>query len=147
MLDSSPTLLTYRASLHLADRAGTALLDEIDLLRSCFAAEMKRGWTDVHAACVIPPALYLVVSMAAEDDPVERMLRIAACFRKHAVADVEWLWPVVGPVYEDERERMVTQCHARPVEWGFCARPEEWRYSSLGKVSPQYAVASEHSAR
>ncbi|MEM8591841.1 MAG: hypothetical protein AAGF13_04875 [Pseudomonadota bacterium] len=124
------SLRTYRCSLHLTDRDATALTDEIDLLRHCFAAEMKQSWMEVHGACVLPHALYLVVSMQENEDPVARLKRLGAAFKKHSESDLAWMYPVVGPSSAEEVAGDVEECLMRPVHWGLTTRAEEWPYSS-----------------
>jgi len=121
MLDSlSPalTLTTYRASIHLKDRDSTALTDQISLTRSCFAAEMARGWAEIHAACVLPQAMYLVLTLVAQDDPVERLLRLSASFRTHSAVPVDWHWTIVARLPDHDRARVITEFLDMPVTLG-----------------------------
>ncbi|MEO0485744.1 MAG: hypothetical protein AAF092_07515 [Pseudomonadota bacterium] len=136
-----PLPAQHRLSIHLSDRNATALTDQIALTRHVFAAEMKQAPIRVHAVTVLPMALYLIASTYENDDVVERMLRMQRAFKRHAEGDIDWFWPVVGPVPKNGLTRLVDEFHAMPVTWGLCATPQDWPFSSIHRVAPQSAVA------
>ena len=138
-----PAPALYRCSVHLKDRASTALTDEIELLRNCTALELQEGGLTIHAACLLPHCLYLVLSIEENEDPEARLRRICASFKRHSTAELSWHWPCIAPLRVEEMAPAMREVLAMPVTWGLTERPEDWPHSSLHRHTPQHrAVAA-----
>ncbi|MEM9853978.1 MAG: hypothetical protein AAF841_05930 [Pseudomonadota bacterium] len=135
MLDTLPLNVTHRSSIHLKDKSSTALTDEIALARHCFAAELRHGPAEIHAACLLPHALYLLWSLDPADDPVDRLQRFTASFTKHSHARPDWIWPITAPLTPGFFDETLREFLEMPVAWGLCERAEDWPYSSLRRAS------------
>ncbi|MEO1797923.1 MAG: hypothetical protein AAFR53_13060 [Pseudomonadota bacterium] len=131
MLDCAASPVLHRSSLHLADPHATTLTDEITLIRSAFAAEMKEAGAEVHCAVLLPQALYVLWGLPRGDDPLPRLKQIGATFQRHAQGEVRFACPVTAPLTAGQYDRVVAEFEGMPVAWELCDRPEEWPHSSI----------------
>ncbi len=138
---------TYFFTVALADRGATTLVDEIDLLRSIYAAVTKEHPVTCDAMVVLPDHLHAVWTLPEGDaDFSVRWKKIKAGFSQHcrAVGQVRpslerrgekgiWqrrFWEHAIRDAEDYQAH-VAYCRHNPVKHGLVGRAEDWPYSSL----------------
>lgn len=138
---------TYFFTVCLEDRAGTSLIDHIDVLRSAYARTVDELPVRCRAMVVLPNHLHAIWTLPEDDDAFsERWRRIKARF-SHDLP--ESCSPCRSKV--EKRERGIWQrrfwehkvrndsdlasaieyCRVDPVKRGLVADPAEWRYSSF----------------
>jgi REP-associated tyrosine transposase len=138
---------TYFFTVALADRQGTALVDEIDLLRSTYASVTREYPVFCDAMVVLPDHIHAVWTLPAGDaDFSVRWKKIKSVFSKHCNAHAPvspsnagkgekgiWqrrFWEHLIRNMADYRTH-VKYCHFNPVKHGLVRRSEDWPYSTI----------------
>lgn len=138
---------TYFFTARLADRSGTLLLDQVDLLRQATRQTMARYPFRIEAIVVLPAALHTLWTLPAGDsnyairwsmlkgqfsralpDPVTRSAAQRRRRDKGIWQQRYWEHLIRDPADYEVHLNMI---HAAPVQAGLCATPQDWAYSSV----------------
>ena len=147
---------TYFFTVNLADRSSTALVDEIDLLRSVYASVTREHPVHCDAMVVLPDHIHAVWTLPPGDaDFSVRWKKIKARFSQQCqargspspskVARGEkgiWQRRFWEHAIRDETDfqRHIAYCWWNPVKHGLVTTPEDWPYSSFRRVGETHAL-------
>jgi len=147
---------TYFFTVTLADRSATTLVDEIDLLRSVYAATVKEHPVTCDAMVVLPDHIHAVWTLPKGDaDFSVRWKKIKGRFSRHCKAHGNpspskaargekgiWQRRFWEHAIRDESDlqRHVAYCWWNPVKHGLVDAPEAWPYSRFRRVGATHAL-------
>ncbi len=148
---------TYFFTVALQRRGTAALIDEVDLLRDVYRAVCHETPFTTEAIVILPDHLHAVWTLPKGDaDFSGRWRRIKAGFSMHcryrgspsasmARRGEKGVWQrrFWEHAIRDTTDFIahVDHCHWNPVKHGLVARPEDWQWSSYGKLMPTRAMA------
>ncbi len=151
---------TWFFTVTLQDRGGTALVDELDLLRAVWRDVMREHPFRTEAAVILPDHLHAVWTLPPGDsDFPTRWKKIKAGFSMHCLAAGRpsasklrrgekgiWQRRFWEHMIRDDAdlEAHVAYCHWNPVKHGLVSRPEDWPHSSVHRMIATRRVGETH---
>ncbi|MEE9387591.1 MAG: transposase [Paracoccaceae bacterium] len=148
---------TYFFTVNLAQRGGTALVDNIQTLRGAFRDTIAEHPLHCDAIVVLPDHLHAVWTLPKGDaNYSERWRKIKARFsnavgarhrslskhtkRERGVWQRRFWEHTIRD--QDDFQTHVQYCWADPVKHGFVKQPGEWEYSSIHRDQRMGTVAA-----
>lgn len=138
---------TYFFTVNLANRKGSLLVDNIDILRNAISLVMERHPFTIDAIVVLPEHLHALWTLPEGDnDYATRWMLIKSTFSRHIPKGEYrsasrtkkgergiWQRRYWEHLVRDENDfnRHVEYIHYNPVKHGYVQCPSDWQYSSL----------------
>ena len=152
---------TFFFTVNLADRASSALVEDVEVLRAAVTEVRRARPFHIDAMVVLPDHVHAVWTLPEGDSDfsarwreiktafTKRSGRVGRCSSSKARKGERGVWQrrCWEHLVRDEADYRahVAYCWGNPVKHGYVARPVEWPYSSihrdirLGRVSSEWA--------
>ncbi len=141
---------TYFFTVNLADRRGSLLTDNIDLLRTAFRATRLRHPFTIEAIAVLPDHLHAIWTLPEGDGDFATRWRLiktmfsrglpraeavsASRLRKHERAIWQRRYWEHSIRDDDDFARHIDYIHFNPVKHGHVQRVQDWPFSSFHRM-------------